>query len=380
MKHLGRPELWLPIALLVLAFLGSRLLLQQSCVQLSERDRGSYGMRPVWQAGFDALSATCGVGLLTYDLDDDYTPLGRWLLAGLGVAGAVLYLAAARQAVGRLWANTYRRLPSIRLILAVFIILPALLIPLVWILEQTLGSGTRFTDTAWNVISAFSSLGWLRGTEGVRGYSIYAVVSLLGAVGWLVWLFPIWGSVWRGSSRRYPLLACCTYLLALLLVAGAIAALEVPRGNQRHGQPEDNRLTAQSAGVRYARGLIQVACASGAGITTEQLTERGVSEGTKLVLAGVVLVGGLGGSAGGGVKWTMLLWALAAVGLIGGYGPGRSRVDRTPSVSAGISPLADARGSADETARRCRRAGSACLGSLLILTLIVAGGLLFIEA
>ena len=48
----------------------------------------------------------------------------------------------------------------------------------------------------------------------------------------------------------------------------------------------------------FARSLTQVVAASTAGVPTEKLAERGVRDGTKLVLAGVVLVGGLGGSPG----------------------------------------------------------------------------------
>lgn len=65
-----------------------------------------------------------------------------------------------------------------------------------------------------------------------------------------------------------------------------------------------------------------------AGLPTEQLGDRGVSEGTKLVLCGVLLVGGLGGSAGGGLKWTLVLWALAAGGVLLGAVPEALTVNR----------------------------------------------------
>ena len=364
MKVFARPGFWLPLTLLILTGLGGRLLWYDACVHLSERDRESYGARPLWQANFDALSATCGVGLLTYDLKEDYTTLGRWVLAGLGVAGAILYLAAARQAVGRLWTAhgpaeqrpESTRLPSTRLILAAFLVLQAMVIGLAWLAELAAGSASGFSDSAWNAIAAFSSLGWLRDPSHQGHAWIYAVVAWIGALGWMVWLIVIPG-VWQHRARMSVLVALGTYVMFLLVAAGVVAALEVPRGKPHAAA--DERLASLPPGQRYARSLVQVTCAAGAGIPTEELGDRAVSDGTKVVLAGTMLVGGLGGNAGGGAKWVVVLASLAAGAAAFGRGSGRSR---------------------DETRRRCALATVICAGSLVVLTVVVALGLLVIES
>lgn len=357
MRRLGRPELWLTLSLLALVGLGGSLIMHPSCVQLSERDRTSYGARPAWQAGFDAISAVCGVGLLTYDLDEDYTPLGRWVLAGLGLAGALLYLAAARHAAGRLWAARGERLPQTLLILAAFLALQVLVIPLVWAVRQVGAVAQSFPDAAWQAIATFSSLGWTREPPGLIHNWVYAPVALLAALGWPVWLLVRPSARHRVFRPRSLLVAVSSYVAFLALAAGAVATLEVPRGAP-HGATDDQRLAAQPPEARYARSVVQVACAAGAGVPTEQLGDRGVSEGTKLVLSGVLLVGGLGGSASGGVKWALLLCVLAAGGAFFGRGPRRSH---------------------HEVRRRCLLAGITCAGAMVTFATVVALGLLVIE-
>jgi hypothetical protein len=360
------PHLWLSLSLLVVSGVGAGLLTRPICVHLSERDRTAYGVRPIWQAGFDALSATCGVGLLTYDLNQDYTPTGRWVLAALGLTGAVLYLVAARQALGRFLGSTESYLPPARLIVAAFLVLQVLAIVLFALVEPRLATGVAAADAVWNSIAVFASLGWLRETPLLRQSWLYAGVSLLVALGWSVWLLARprhrrLAGVWMpgvGPSLTLRVLLG-TYAAFLLLSAALIAGLEVPRGPMRQQASPDQRLTGQDLSTRYARSLAQVVCAVGAGLPTEKLADRNVSEGTKLVLAGVVLVGGLGGSVGGGIKWPLLLWALAAGGLVLGRGPGRS---------------------GDELTRRCLLAGSACAATFMVLALVVALGLLLIEA
>ncbi len=118
---------------------------------LSERDRTAYGLRPSWQATFDALSATCGAGLLTHQLDE-YTSSGRWVLAGLGVVGAMLYLAAIRQLAGRLWPDL--RLPRVRTILAGYLGLQILLAFVVTALTRLTDAKVESLDAAF--VAAFS--------------------------------------------------------------------------------------------------------------------------------------------------------------------------------------------------------------------------------
>lgn len=353
MKWLRRPELWFPVALLIVSGVGGRLLGTESCVHLSERDRSAYGQRPYWQASFDALSATCGVGLLTYRLDQDYTPAGRWVLAGLGLAGAVLYLAAVRHLTARLWPTSRERLPSTRLILVAFLA-GQLLAILAVVLAEWIGSAkASLADSAWNAVSVFSSLGWLREPADFHHTWIYAAVALAGALGW-----PLWLVFWPRVARpRGWLPVAGTYIVFLLVCAGLISALEVPRGTP-HGKPAaTERLAGQPGLVRYERALTLVTCASGAGVSTEPLDDRSVGEGTKLVLAGVVLIGGMGGSAGGGVTWLLLICACTA--LLGRRGNGPEMSGRAP---------------------RFGLLGSAYAQLLLGLTVLVALGLLLIES
>jgi Trk-type K+ transport system membrane component len=382
MNWLRRPELWFPVALLVVAGVGGRLLTSERCVHLSERDRNSYGQRPYWQASFDALSATCGVGLLTYRLDKDYTPAGRWVLALLGVAGAVLYLAAARHMAARMWPTGRERLPSTQLILAAFVAAQLLAILVVVLVERAGGAKTSVADSAWNAVSVFSSLGWLREPAGFRHTWVYAVVALAGALGWPLWLVawpqslrlggkvsrqrgrgehantacPAFGEPDR-AIRQGLLFATSSYIVFLLVCAGLDSAREVPRGTP-HGKPAaTDRLAGQPELARYERALTLVTCASGAGVSTEPLDDRSVGEGTKLVLAGVVLIGGLGGSAGGGLKWSLLVCASAAL-----FGWRR----KGPEMSGRASRFGLFR--------------SAYAQLLLGLTLLVALGLLLIES
>ena len=356
MKDLGRPGFWFPVALLVVTGLGSSALQSERCVHLSERDRTSYGTMPVWRARFDALSATCGVGLLLYDLKVDYTPTGRWVLAGLGLVGALLYVAAARQAVGALWSGA-KPLPPVWVVLVAFLGWQILVVPLAWFLERTCGAGAALPTTTWNAIAAFASLGWLEPATSPRAAWIYALIAFLGALGWGAWLLPVPATARRYVRLRSLLVLVVTWCAFLALSAAVISWLEVPRGAAR-GTGPDRRLAGAPADARYARSLVQVTAAAGAGLPTEELKERGVSEGTKLVLAGAVLVGGLGGAAGGGIRWPMLLALLSVA-----WPFGRATTE-----------------SQDDGTRRRVRAVVTCVITLVLLVLVVALGLLVIEA
>jgi Trk-type K+ transport system membrane component len=356
MKWLQRPEVWFPLALLILAGVGLGLLSSEHCVHLSERDHTAYGQRPAWQAGFDAVSATCGVGLLTYRLDQDYTLAGRWGLAALGLAGAMLFLVAARQMAGRLWPAAHKRLPATRLILAAFVVGLLLAVVAVVLVERVGGAQTSVEGSAWNAVSLFSSLGWLRSPAGFAHSWIYAVVAFAGALGWPLWLG---GAVWRGAgwSGRGWVVAACSYIAFLAVSAGLVTALEVARGVP-HGKPAPtNQLAIQTTLTRYGRALTLVTCTAGAGAATERLDDRSVGEGTKLVLAGLVLVGGLGGNPGGGLTWALLIGGLAAL-----FARGRKRAE-TQAGRPG-----------------CGLFGAAYAQLLLGLTLVVVIGLLLIES
>ncbi|MBP7746084.1 MAG: hypothetical protein KA383_08110 [Phycisphaerae bacterium] len=350
MSFLRRPGVWFPLAIAVLTALGSEPLRDDRCVHLSERDRGSYGLRPVWQARFDALSAVCGAGLLTYSIEDDYTPAGRWVLTGLGLAGALLYLAAARQAAAPLWAASGTVLPRLRVIVAVFLGLQVACVVLAALVGRIAGGGGDVADAAQNAIAAFASLGWSHGRHGWG----FAVVAFVGALGW-----PVWLAVGRRELRSRALVATiCGYVVLLLICAGLVAALEQPRGRTRAQLTGATRLADQPAGTRFTRALTQVVTASGAGMQTEPLADRAVSEGTKVVLAGVVLIGGLGGSAGGGLKWPLFITLFTPLTALVGRGKGSAP---------------------GEAARKLFYCGSALGGAFLGLAVLIALGALLIE-
>jgi len=265
-------------------------------------------------------------------------------------------VAAARQAVGALWSGA-KPLPPVWIVLAAFLGWQILMVPLAWILERTCGAGAALPTTAWNAIAAFASLGWVEPATSPRAAWIYALVAFLGALGWGAWLLPVPARVRRYVQLRSLCVLVVTWCAFLALSAAVISWLEVPRGAAR-GPGPDRRLAGAPADARYARSLVQVTAAAGAGVPTEELKERGVSEGTKLVLAGAVLVGGLGGAAGGGIRWPMLLALLSVAWPFG----------RVPT------------GPRDEGTRGRALAAVTCAVALVLLVLVVALGLLVIEA
>ena len=356
MKTTGRAEFWLPAALLVLTAIGGVLLTQDSCVHLEERDRNAYGLRPKWLATFDAMSASCGAGLLTYDLRDDYTPLGRGVLAGLGLAGALLYVAATHQVVTRLFVRQGRTVPSLRVVLVAYGVLQLLIVPGVWVaFAAGRGGAADIPGALWQAVSFFSSLGWVQGSPNQAASGVYVVSAGLAAAGWAVWLLVVPAKRFQVASPALIVEALLSYLIFLALAAGAITMLEVPRGVPQ-GRATVATQADQEAGARFTRSLTQVVCAAGSGVATVDARDRGVSEGTKVVLAGVMLVGGLGGSACGGIGWLLILWAAAGGAIRSGSG------------------------GPNELTRRCAYAGVLSTVILCGLVLVVAIGLLGLEA
>jgi Trk-type K+ transport system membrane component len=356
MKRLKQPDCWFLVTLLVITA-GGAFLLSQSGATRPEAQHLSYS-RHHWQAAFDALSASCGVGLLTYGFFDDYTPRGRWILTALGAAGALLFLAAATHVARRMQAAEARvRVPHPLLVVGVFLIVQASALAIFLLLNLIGRSATSAAETSWRAIGAFSSLGWA--SEGQRGAAAWplALLAWLGALGWPVWLLVVPRLRRRCVPVRAALAMFSGYTVSLLLVALLVSAFEAPRaagGRDAAGQT----LSRQSWPTRYARSLVQTAAASGAGMPTESLAERDASAGTQITLSALLLVGGLGGSATGGMQWPLLLWALAGGALALGW-------------PRGANPALDL--------TRWMHAGLACLFLLTGLALVVALGLLLIE-
>ena len=353
MRHLKQPELWFLAALLLLTTVGAVLLTHTRAIEPESRHL-AYN-RHHWQVAFDALSAGSGVGMLTYDFQDDYTTAGRWILTGLGVLGAALFIAAATHIARRIRpADTHSQVPHPLLAVGVFLLVQAVTVGIFLLATWQNGGG----QNAWRAIAAACSLGWGMepSTGGVSAWPV-ALLAWIGALGWPIWLLPFGPPAKRFIQLRSALTLLGGYTAFLLLAALLICMFESPRGTTGSGGPSET-LSSQNFETRYARSLIQVSAASGAGMPTEPLAERETGDGTKLALTALLLVGGLGGSATGGVQLALLLWALAGgLASIGWLGRGRIAPDVTRWMRAGLSGV--------------------LLMSMLIL--IIAVGLLLIE-
>ena len=363
MTRLKWPDVWLLIALLVLT-IGGAVALNRAASVDPETKRLSY-YRHYWQTVFDSLSATCGVGLLTYDFKDDYTPTGRWILTGLGVAGAVLFLGATTHAARRMQGREARvRVPHPLLVICGFLVIQLVAVG-IYLLANRLSD---VPDRAVCGLAAFSSLGWggqllYDANGGGTDAWPLALLAWIAAIGWPVWLLaiPAWFrkfGLHRTETTPVPTLALLGGYVACLLLATLLLCLfETTSAPIGRGGP-NTTLSGQTAPQRCLRSLIQVTAASGAGIPTENLKERNVSEGTKIVLAAVLLTGGQAGSATGGMQFPLLMWALAG-GLAGAFRFGRER--QAPDV------------------QRWMHAGMALFVLMILLTVVVAGGLLLLE-
>lgn len=296
-----RTEFGLLVSILLLP-LGGDFLLNTTCaLDITDRQRTAYGDRPEWQIQIDATSAMTGCGITMYDIEDDYTAAGRWALAGFGLVGALVYLRAVRRVVGRYWKGQYKPLPDTGQIIGIFLALLVIAMLAMGILAAA--RAQPMLDGMWHGLCAFCSLGWLTTDDpGVRIGAV--IVAFIGALGWPVWLvWRLWPGAWRGIVA-----AIVGYFAFLAISAACVTALEIPRGTAR-GAPPQGDLRDAPPGERYARSLLLVSSAATYGAPTEDLGDRHVSEGTRAILAWVVVVGAFGGAAGGGITWVVLLLA-----------------------------------------------------------------------
>ena len=365
MSWLKRPEVWFPAALILLIVAGAALLNNPTCQSLDERDWRWYACANAWRSTFDAVSAACGAGLLTHDIDEEYTTIGKCVLFAIGLIGAGLWLAAILSVSGRFWRaiGAEHPLPTARRVIGAFAALvgvsTAATMLLEWLIQATTEASTPgggLSGSIWRGISASASLGWLPGSPG-RAYTwVYAVIGLVGGLGWMVWLLPF-----AKARREYLRVSAVAklaggYVLYLLLAAGIMFLLESPRGLRATSVPE-NQLTGQQALVRYGRSLTTTVCAATAGLPVERPTEGNLTDGSRFLLGCEVLLGSLGGSPGGGIKWTLFAW------FIGG----------------GLAATCMRRQSWTPTAVRRFTAAAGCIGLLVGVTLATAFGLLVIE-
>jgi hypothetical protein len=364
--RLSWPIVWFFSGLAALMVGGALLLDRPTCHLLDERDWRWFARRNAWYSAFDALSVTCGVGLTTFDVDEEHTDAGRWVLVGLGLSGAIFYLLALRALLARL--PDVGGVPSARAVLAAFFALLGLSIVFVLIAEQAAGRAIGWTGaggiagSVWRATSAFASVGILPGAPPRSLHWIYGLVSLVGGLGFWVWVGMWVGRrVWLLGGRLWSLVG--TYLLFLVVIAAVVFAEEAPRGRAA-ARSDEFTLTGQPAGRRFARAVIQTVCASTSGIPTEDLRERNVTDASRAVLALAVLTGPLGGAAGGGIGWIFLLAGLHAA------------FSRNCRAETALQAPAAAQ-SKSRTA--VGQVGMAYLVLFLALALVAALGLLFIE-
>lgn len=386
-----RPEVWFTLSLLASAGVGAVVLAQPACLPIEAEQFRWFWARHYWQCAFDALSAVCGVGLLAHDLTNDYTPAGRWVLWGLGQVGALLFLTAAASAARRyLGASDSGRsgatvgamivAPRWRDVLLAYGLLQLGLVLLIWAAGRVACPTLSVFETLFVVGGAFSGLGLAGGTmDAGTGLTVAIVcfVTGLGFAAW-VWLLPI-----AGLARPLKLarvgwaavgLAAWTASCAFLL-----CGLEAPRGESGGGgagqggaspaSPPSAQapLAQQPIWPRLTRSIVQAASAATVGIATESARDDGLRDGSKALLGGLMLIGALPGSPGGGIKWGLLLGALAAGGLA---------LRRAPRGQ----PMRHDNEATRDVAGRWMRAGVAAVVLLTLATLATALGLLLIEA
>ena len=384
-RLLAAPPLCFLLALLAVWGGGAVLLGAGDTVAADSRHLAYW--RHYWQAAFDALSAACGAGLLTYDFRDDYTPAGRWVLSAVGWLGAALYLAAAAQVLRRARGSGFvlpaggalsadaaagtqaagdapLHVPHPLTVVALFAGLQGLAVAVGLAVRLAQDGAGGASEYVWRSVAAACSLGWAAGSEQNAAAWPFALLMWVTALGWPAWFLLLPRRRRRCFQARQVATLAGVYTLVLMLAALLVSALESPRGARSGIDPGasagDARrtLSEQRWARRYARSLVQVVAASGAGAPTEPLAGRDATPGTKVVLAALLLIGGLGGSPTGGVQWPLLLWALVGGAAAVGWKRG-----------AGGRPAA----------LRCMLAGLAAVFLLALLALVVALGLLLLE-
>lgn len=358
-------------AILLLAAGGAAVLAQPACTALSERDQQFFYARHIWQCAFDSLSAACGAGLLTSDFQQDYTDVGRGVLSFIGLLGALAYVFATLATMRR-WAPSDLLVPGPGVVALFFVGIQLLAVGAAWAALRAAADEPAPLAPVWLATAAFGSLGWARPAAGLETW-LCAAIAGVSALGWPIWLLLL-GACRRtlGGARTFgrPALGYLVYLVAL---AVAVSVLESSRGAAQPGAGA--AMEAQAWPVRLGRAAAQVVSAAGAGIATEDLADRGVREGTKAVLAVLLLVGGFGGCAAGGVTWIL------AVSAMRGRAPIRPRVEQgSATAGAGAVPAAETPGGGDVLAA----AGAAVAAlrvvvGLLAVTVLAALGLMLIE-
>lgn len=307
MSRLRRPLVWLPLVYLALVVGGAIGLAQPFATNESERERKAYFVRHAWNSAFDALSATCGVGLLVRNFDQDFTDNGRRILVALAFVGTISLLIASMQLL-REFAGPAWPLPPTWLVVLLLLLFQAF--PIGIACFNAAGGGTPlFSElVGLHAVAAFNGLGWPLSVPQAEAW-VLALIGLIGALGWPIWVLIAWPIAKRCFDIGRLRAALLSYFTFLLLACLILTLSESQRG---FGQRSISGATLadQSFFERFRRCTLQTLSAAGVGRPTEPLTQGGVSEAGKLVLAAVVLLGGFVGPPAGGIGWGILLMAL----------------------------------------------------------------------
>lgn len=291
------------VLLLGLAALGT-LALSGSWATVPEARRDAYVNLHWWQCAFDACSAACGAGLLTFEYGRDYAGAGKALLLALSIAGALVFIAFVTAAEARcgLGPAAHCRKPVFAALLA-------------WCLTAVACAATAVT---FRLLGAGGDFPPLLELQIAAGFGPALIVSAEGralvlAIAAMALLLPPWlmTCVARATSpdrRRLVQVTAAQTLCGvcvLALLAGAVALLERPRGVATALPGDAANLTGISYTARQARAA-QAVVGAAVGVATEDAAGGGVTEGTRLLLALALLVGGPAAAATGGLRWPLL--------------------------------------------------------------------------
>lgn len=341
------------LALIVLSAAGVALLSPADCTVRDARDLQFFTGRHYWELSFDSLSVAAGVGMVSKDLSEQYTPRGRWTLLGIGVVGSLLTLTTMAAIVRRLQPWGDRTAPRLRTIFAAWLAWQAVLFGGLHAAAVANCPTVSWSESLWLVGNAFNGIGLTPGVLDSGTGMTAAIIGLLGSLGWLFWLLPV---AWMRNLRGLPWTRFAKSGVGFVAVLGVIIAcvttFESSRGESRGGA-DDPSIGAQATSARAVRCAVQVVSAATAGLPTEPLGETGMRDASKAILAIVVMVGGMLGSSMGGLQWWVLALAITAT-------------MRERSVDARAFEL--------------RRAALRCFSAIVVLVAVVALGLLLIES
>lgn len=306
-----RPDRWALLALALLAAGGTVALHLLNGLVLEAREAQYFQAYAVCRSVVDCVSAVCGVGLLLGDWGATYSPLGRWILTGLSVAGAAIYVAAFAAALRRIGTSSLAfRIPTTGAVLGALLAWVVFATAVVAIVGQVTGAPGRWGERVQTGLHV--SVGSALGNEAVQTALPGTIAGLAwgAALGWPLWMLAL-PHVFRRCIAPRALLGYAG-LHAVLLIGGALFATAVAQ-RVRYAPVLE---TQPKPGV-FARAMTQLtdaALQNGAGRTVLRApTDDTTAPGVFAVRVPLALLGGLGFGPTGGVGVVFVLWGFAAL-------------------------------------------------------------------